>query len=121
MDESTYLEIDEPGDWEVIEKQLKNRKKKVEMPIPEIKMFLTANLSSSILHWNLFCLTADNTLSVSLLAYTLNPPRRSSDVRRVIEKQLKNRKKKVEMPIPEIKMFLTDCDGCLTDGGISIS
>ena len=30
MDESTYLEIDEPGDWEVIEKQLKNRKKKVE-------------------------------------------------------------------------------------------
>ena len=41
MDESTYLEIDEPGDWEVIEKQLKNRKKKVEMPIPEIKMFLT--------------------------------------------------------------------------------
>lgn len=40
MDETTYFEIDEPSDWIIIEKILKNRKKnKVEMP--EIKMFLT--------------------------------------------------------------------------------
>ncbi len=41
MDEATYLEIDEPEDWEVIEERLKNRIKKVEIQIPEIKMFLT--------------------------------------------------------------------------------
>ena len=40
MDETTYLEIDEPGDWEVIEKLLKDRNRKDEMELPEIKMFL---------------------------------------------------------------------------------
>ncbi len=55
MDETSYFEIDEPGDWVIIEALLK---------------------------------------------------------RRLYEK--------VETPakIPEIKMFLTDCDGCLTDGGM---
>lgn len=53
MDESTYFEIDEPDDWEIIEAQLKSRKRAV-------------NFSS-------------------------------------------------------IKMFLTDCDGCLTDGGMYYS
>lgn len=41
MDESTYFEIDEPGDWLVIEKQLKDRKEKKDSAIPEIKMFLS--------------------------------------------------------------------------------
>ena len=40
MDEATYFEIDEPSDWEIVEGQLKNRKKKDEK-LPEIKMFLT--------------------------------------------------------------------------------
>lgn len=57
MDESTYYEIDEPGDWLIIEKQLENREREV---------------------------------------------RKNKD-------------------IPEIKMFLTDCDGCLTDGGMYYS
>lgn len=39
----------------------------------------------------------------------------------IIEKQLLNREKKNEQNIPEIKMFLTDCDGCLTDGGMYYS
>lgn len=54
MDESTYFEIDEPSDWEIIEGQLKNRRK-------------------------------------------------------------------ASAKFPEIKMFLTDCDGCLTDGGMYYS
>lgn len=41
MDESTYYEIDEPSDWEIIEKQLENRTRKFDFKIPEIKMFLT--------------------------------------------------------------------------------
>lgn len=39
----------------------------------------------------------------------------------IIEKQLEARIKKKEVEIPEIKMFLTDCDGCLTDGGMYYS
>ena len=41
----------------------------------------------------------------------------------IIEKQLENRKKNFNKnkEIPEIKMFLTDCDGCLTDGGMYYS
>ena len=58
MDESTYFEVDEPGDWIIIENLLKNRLENV----------LTEGLS-----------------------------------------------------VPEIKMFLTDCDGCLTDGGMYYS
>lgn len=58
MDESTYFEIDEPGDWTIIEEQLKKR------------------------------------LEIEYNAYG---------------------------EIPEIRMFLTDCDGCLTDGGMYYS
>lgn len=58
MDESTYLEIDEPNDWKIIEQQLFNR--------CEIQ-------------------------------------------------------KASNIEIPDIKMFLTDCDGCLTDGGMYYS
>lgn len=39
----------------------------------------------------------------------------------IIEKQLKNRIKRNSCMIPEIKLFLTDCDGCLTDGGMYYS
>ena len=39
----------------------------------------------------------------------------------IIEKQLENKIKKENYVIPEIKMFLTDCDGCLTDGGMYYS
>lgn len=39
----------------------------------------------------------------------------------IIEKQLENKIKKKKYVIPEIKMFLTDCDGCLTDGGMYYS
>lgn len=38
----------------------------------------------------------------------------------IIEKLLMNRQKK-DLHIPDIKMFLTDCDGCLTDGGMYYS
>lgn len=41
MDESTYFEIDEPSDWEIIENQLKLREEKMNVGIPDIKMFLT--------------------------------------------------------------------------------
>lgn len=34
---------------------------------------------------------------------------------------LKEREIKKNIDIPEIKMFLTDCDGCLTDGGMYYS
>ena len=40
MDEASYLEIDEPNDWIIIEKLLIDRIKKT-VKIPEIKMFLT--------------------------------------------------------------------------------
>ena len=56
MDESTYFEIDELSDWEIVAKQLYDR---------------------------------------------IAP--------------------KGNLLIPEIKMFLTDCDGCLTDGGMYYS
>lgn len=42
----------------------------------------------------------------------------------VIECQLINkygRQNKSDVVVPEIKMFLTDCDGCLTDGGMYYS
>lgn len=39
----------------------------------------------------------------------------------IIEKQLENRIKKSDCRLPEIKLFLTDCDGCLTDGGMYYS
>lgn len=38
----------------------------------------------------------------------------------IIEQLLMRRIKK-ENYIPKIKMFLTDCDGCLTDGGMYYS
>ena len=41
MDESTYFEIDEPKDWEIIESQLRGRDEKKNLEIPKIKMFLT--------------------------------------------------------------------------------
>lgn len=40
MDEASYLEIDEPNDWIIIEKLFMDRIKKT-VKIPEIKMFLT--------------------------------------------------------------------------------
>lgn len=39
----------------------------------------------------------------------------------VIEALMKKREKSATKRIPEIKMFLTDCDGCLTDGGMYYS
>jgi N-acylneuraminate cytidylyltransferase len=39
----------------------------------------------------------------------------------IIEQQLKDRNKENRIQIPNIKMFLTDCDGCLTDGGMYYS
>ncbi|HBA69654.1 MAG TPA: acylneuraminate cytidylyltransferase [Lachnospiraceae bacterium] len=39
----------------------------------------------------------------------------------IIEEQLKNRIKKIDFDALDIKMFLTDCDGCLTDGGMYYS
>ena len=39
----------------------------------------------------------------------------------IIEKQLESRIKKEHTVLPEIKMFLSDCDGCLTDGGMYYS
>lgn len=41
MDAATYFEVDEPGDWIIIENQIKSRMKKIDMKVPEIKMFLT--------------------------------------------------------------------------------
>ncbi len=41
MDESTYFEIDEPGDWLIIEQQLLHRNRNSGKDIPIIKMFLT--------------------------------------------------------------------------------
>ena len=58
MDASTYLEIDEPDDWIMIEKQLLERY---------------------------------------------------------------GRQNAVSIDIPKIRLFLTDCDGCLTDGGMYYS
>ncbi len=39
----------------------------------------------------------------------------------IIEKQLENREKNRYNIFPDIKMFLSDCDGCLTDGGMYYS
>lgn len=39
----------------------------------------------------------------------------------IVEKQLENRLKNEKRNKPVIKMFLTDCDGCLTDGGMYYS
>lgn len=42
----------------------------------------------------------------------------------IIEKQLENRfmrEVNKEVPLDKIKLFLTDCDGCLTDGGMYYS
>lgn len=39
----------------------------------------------------------------------------------IIEKLLQKRIAKTQMPAKKIKMLLTDCDGCLTDGGMYYS
>ena len=39
----------------------------------------------------------------------------------IIEALMKKRGYATDDPIPEIKLFLTDCDGCLTDGGMYYS
>ncbi len=39
----------------------------------------------------------------------------------IIEALMKKNKMSPALDIPEIKMFLTDCDGCLTDGGMYYS
>jgi YrbI family 3-deoxy-D-manno-octulosonate 8-phosphate phosphatase len=39
----------------------------------------------------------------------------------IIERQLEARMKRERCIVPKIKMFLTDCDGCLTDGGMYYS
>lgn len=39
----------------------------------------------------------------------------------IVENQLKERIKKIGIKVPEIRLFLTDCDGCLTDGGMYYS
>ena len=39
----------------------------------------------------------------------------------IIEALMKKNGIEIETEIPEIKMFLTDCDGCLTDGGMYYS
>lgn len=39
----------------------------------------------------------------------------------ILENLMRRHVLKSEMEIPEIKMFLTDCDGCLTDGGMYYS
>lgn len=39
----------------------------------------------------------------------------------IIETLMKKNGKTAHLEIPEIKMFLTDCDGCLTDGGMYYS
>ena len=39
----------------------------------------------------------------------------------IVEKQLEARIRNEGIIVPEIKMFLTDCDGCLTDGGMYYS
>lgn len=39
----------------------------------------------------------------------------------IIEELMKKNEKKTKMDMPEIKIFLTDCDGCLTDGGMYYS
>lgn len=41
MNEDTFLEIDEPSDWIVIENLMKKRQSEEQKIIPEIKMFLT--------------------------------------------------------------------------------
>ena len=41
MEEASYFEIDEPGDWIIIEKQLEARECGIRAAIPEIRMFLT--------------------------------------------------------------------------------
>ena len=39
----------------------------------------------------------------------------------IIEALMKKKGMDKELAVPEIKMFLTDCDGCLTDGGMYYS
>lgn len=39
----------------------------------------------------------------------------------IMESLLKRKEKRDNESIPDIKMFLTDCDGCLTDGGMYYS
>ena len=71
MPEETYFEIDEPGDWIIIEEFMRKREA---AQSGEARINQPAAYQSS------------------------------------------------EAPgIPEIKMFLTDCDGCLTDGGMYYS
>ncbi len=45
----------------------------------------------------------------------------SADEERVFEKFFSSMQKRVDVEIPEIKMLLTDCDGCLTDAGMYYS
>lgn len=39
----------------------------------------------------------------------------------IIEDLMKKNESKIKDDVPKIKMFLTDCDGCLTDGGMYYS
>lgn len=41
MDEDTFLEIDEPSDWEIVEQMMRKRQSETKEPKRQIKMFLT--------------------------------------------------------------------------------
>lgn len=85
MSEDTFFEIDEPGDWIIIEALMKKNGLDA-APAP------------------------DKTVSLDKTTAGLST-----------RPTVGGEEKTGHPSIPEIKMFLTDCDGCLTDGGMYYS
>lgn len=108
MSEDTFFEIDEPGDWIIIEALMKKNGLDA-APAPD-----TAASPDKIA---IFDTTALNETSTPDEAVTFNTSMTAPSSRPTVGGAEGTGKP----AIPEIKMFLTDCDGCLTDGGMYYS
>ncbi len=94
MPEDTFFEIDEPSDWEIIEGLMKKRG-------------MAGNLGATGKNEQIGEGSAINTSAANL---------DMADNQASVVGTTSS-----DTSIPDIKMFLTDCDGCLTDAGMYYS
>ena len=119
MPEETFFEIDEPSDWIIIEELLKKREEKERSHLPgsqsgETRIQAEANQNGEV---RIPEKANQNEEAAGRSETSFNSEARECQTCEAAYRPEANQT--CEAPkIPEIKMFLTDCDGCLTDGGM---
>ena len=109
MDEDSFFEIDEESDWIIIEALMKRKNSDISLEIN------TENVGGSNIGLYRMIPDKEDDTSGNKGNFSIGSESDCSSVN--VEPDHSN----VNMKIPEIKMFLTDCDGCLTDGGMYYS